>query len=172
MRFRVRANAYLHARSCAPAPSSFLLEVINNMDSLDVEKLKLSRHGLEKALSQSPKKLPRHKEGEYFLMGPIPLAWIGPAASLPGKALAGGVAIWFEARLTKRAEIKLASKLVCRFGLKRDAVRRGLAALEERGLVSVRRHRGRCPLVRICTPPDEESGGEGGGSITTQKGEL
>ena len=127
------------------------------MAPLDVDKLKLPGGGIEKALSRIPPKLPRHRKGELFVMGPIPLAWIGLASALPGKALAVGVALWFQAGLVKRNEVKLSRKLLERFGVKRDAARRGLGLLEEKGLVSVQRHTGRCPLVQICDPSDEES---------------
>ena len=37
----------------------------------------------------------------HFVMGPIPLAWLGPATRLPGKALAVGLAIWYLRGLKK-----------------------------------------------------------------------
>ena len=121
----------------------------------DVERLKTLGPSLEQALNQMPKKLPRHKQGEPFVKGPLPVAWFGPAAALPRKALAVGLTLWFKGGFDGKAEIKLSGSLLRKFGIKRDAARRGLAALEKGGLVSVQRHPGRCPLVQILNPPDD-----------------
>ena len=92
---------------------------------------------------------PHHRRGEEFLKGPIPLHWWCLAASLPGKTLAIGSAIWFKAGVTKRNTIRLTGKLLTKFGVGRKAGYRGLKRLELAELVSVKRHAGRCPVVTI-----------------------
>jgi len=59
------------------------------------------------------------------------------------------LAVWHQGDLEKRNGVKLTWNLLDRFGATPDAGARGLAALEQAGLVSVQRHRGRCPVVTI-----------------------
>ena len=78
-------------------------------------------------ISQKP---PRHKRGEEFLCGPVPLPWLRRAATLRGKALAVGIALWFKAGVTKRAEVKATGTLWEKLGIHRKSAYRGLLALE------------------------------------------
>ena len=91
----------------------------------------------------------RKRNGEKFVSGPIPLAWIKSAAVLPGKALAVGVSLWFLRGLTRTSTLSFSPSTWNQFGLSRSAVYRGLKQLEAAGLLAVERHRGRCPLVTI-----------------------
>ena len=97
---------------------------------------------------------PRHRPGQRFLKGPIPLSWLTAAADQPGKALHVGVVLWFLAGLDSRREVRLSGSVARRFGLNRHAVYRGLAALESVRLVSVVRHAGRNPLVTLLDAAD------------------
>ena len=54
-----------------------------------------------------PKRPPRHRKGERFIMGPIPWAWIEKASQLPGKALALSMVLWQEAGRRKCRTLKL-----------------------------------------------------------------
>lgn len=118
---------------------------------------------------------PRRKKGEWFLKGPIPGTWLHRAAKLPGRALHVGLALWFLAGLKKCNYVTLTWATFNRFGVSPDSGRRGLAALERVGLVSVERHPGRCPRVTILESPIEEggSGDEGKGQTrgSTKKDE-
>lgn len=95
------------------------------------------------------KSLPRHKPGEKFLKGPIPWNWLTAAAKLSGKALHVAVVLWFTAGIKYSPTIALSGKVLKDMGVQRNAAYRGLAVLEEAGLVAVIRHRGRCPRVTI-----------------------
>ena len=102
------------------------------------------------------KRLPRHRPGEEFLKGPIPLAWLRRACELRGKAVAVALSLWYKAGMCKGNDpVKVTSRLLERFGVNRKAGYRGLAALVSAGLVSVERHPGRCPRARILDPADE-----------------
>jgi hypothetical protein len=90
------------------------------------------------------------------LLGPIPLAWLAKAASLPGKALALGLAIWFAKTARKTKVVALTPDLVKRFGVTRKPSYRALDSLETAGLVSVDRKRGRCPRVELSDTEDSE----------------
>lgn len=92
---------------------------------------------------------PRHDRGQRFLKGPIPLGWLSAAGRQPGKALHVANVLWFIAGLTRTKEVKLATASLAEFGVNRHAGYRGLAALEQAGLVAVRRHRGRQPIVTL-----------------------
>lgn len=95
------------------------------------------------------KRPPRHRAGLWFVWGPIPGEWIGPAAALPGKALAVALAVWFVAGKAKCRTVKLSTESLRWFSVGRRAAYRGLRALERAGLVAVERHAGRCPVVTI-----------------------
>lgn len=114
---------------------------------MDIQPLK--QDAISRALRTPASQLPRHKPGEEFLKGPIPLHWLREAALLPGKALAICLAIWFKAGATKKRTVHLTSKLLDKFGVGRKAGYRGLKKLESAGLISVYRHAGRCPRVTI-----------------------
>jgi hypothetical protein len=103
--------------------------------------------------------LPRHKSGQHFLKGPVPLDWLCVASRRCGKGsgFTVGIIIWFLCGLKKsRARIRLKGAVVRRFGLTRYACYRGLADLEKALLVSVERHPGRNPLVTVLPVPDQE----------------
>ena len=82
-------------------------------------------------------------------MRPCPLPWLRRAATLRGKALAVGIALWFKAGVTKRAEVKATGTLWEKLGIHRKSAYRGLSALETAGLITIVRHAGRAPLVTI-----------------------
>ena len=92
---------------------------------------------------------PRHRVGEAFLKGPIPLLWLSSVAALPGKAMAVGLAIWWRVGLRKTAEIRLTGSHLKRFGVGRKAGYRCLAAMERDGLIRVQRQRGKAPIVTV-----------------------
>ena len=111
------------------------------MKSLTCEKL-------NKILATKPSKLRRRQTGK-FLRGPVPLAWLARAAAMPGKSLAVGLAIWFEYGITGRKEIVVGRGLLDKLNVNSKAGYRALRALETVGLVSVDRHVGRRPRVKI-----------------------
>ena len=97
----------------------------------------------------SPKKPQRPGQGGRFLKGPIPLRWLMVAASQPGKALPVAIALWYLAGLKRSRTVALSISSLTDFGVGRLAGYRGLAALEQAGLVSVVRHAGRKPIVTL-----------------------
>src|SRR5262249_47178588 len=85
-----------------------------------------------------------------FLKGPIPLAWLSVACSLGSKAaISVSLAIWFEAGRRKSDLVKLTSAILERFHVNRKAKYRGLALLEEAGLIAVYRQPRKNPEVTI-----------------------
>lgn len=119
------------------------------MDPFDPKALSLP--GLEHRNRESTLKTkpPRHRPGDRFLKGPIPLDWLTKASMLPGKSLQVGLAVWFRAGTTKSREVALTRALAAEFGVDRYAKARALDHLEQAGLVSVQRISGRNPVVTI-----------------------
>jgi len=119
----------------------------------DFEQLRFSTRPLD-ALAARPSKPPRHRQGEAFLKGPIPMAWLALAARLPGRALHMGLVLWYWAGITKQRVVAPSlSRAEREFGVSRTALARGLAALEHADLVSVDRRAGRKPVVTLLDPP-------------------
>jgi hypothetical protein len=114
---------------------------------IDLEKLTLSEFGIKVVFEKT--KLPKHKPGELFLKGPIPINWLQKAGQQSGKALHVAIALWFWAGIKKSSEIKFSVARQLNYGVKRNAVYRGLNALEKAGLISIERHIGRSPIVTI-----------------------
>jgi hypothetical protein len=98
------------------------------------------------------KQPPRHKPGEKFLKGPIPWPWLASASSLPGKALAIGLAVWREAgcRNERTVPLNLSNQ-----GIPRRTAQRALQALASARLVSILHREGRPTLVTLLSAPPE-----------------
>lgn len=100
--------------------------------------------------------LPRPKDREKYLGGPIPLGWLSRAASLPGKALHLAVALWYAAVRTpdKNPAVKLTRTLAAEFGLSARTTRsRAVDSLVGAGLVTVERRVGRSVVLTILPAP-------------------
>jgi DNA-binding transcriptional ArsR family regulator len=120
-------------------------------DPFDPDNLKLP--GVIRATPPTPQGPPRHRSGQKFLKGPIPLAWLEIAGRLPGKALLVGLHVWFQAGLRNSRSVPLNQSRLARPGMSDKTVRRGLRALERAGLVTVDRKPGRKPIVTLLDPP-------------------
>jgi len=119
---------------------------------LDLEKFR--RTSADQLQPPKPKRRrPRPATGEWFLKGPIPGRWLQRAASLRGRALHVGLAVWLAAAMKRSNRAKLTRRHLARFAVPYDAGRRGLITLERAGLVYAERHTGRCPLVTLLEPP-------------------
>ncbi len=97
-------------------------------------------------------KAPRHKSGDHFLRGPIPMNWLYAASAAAGRGsgFQVAIAIWYLSGLNKQARtVKLRGSVLRRIGVDRHAVYRGLEVLEHARLVSVERRPGQSPVVTI-----------------------
>jgi hypothetical protein len=77
------------------------------------------------------------------------LDWIGRAACLPGKTLHVALALQYLAGLQKTHTVKLGAKALAVLGVARDAKYDALDRLQEAGLITVVRTRGRAPVVTM-----------------------
>ena len=103
-------------------------------------------------------KLVESPKAALFLRGPIRLDWLGCAASLPGKTLHVGIALWWLHGISKGKPFKLTQKALQTLNVERDATSAALARLEVAGLICVVRKPGRRPTVSVVT--GIASGGE------------
>jgi hypothetical protein len=104
--------------------------------------------------SDAPKrgKAPRHRSGDHFLRGPIPMDWIYAAARATGhgSGFKVAIALWYLSGLNRQSKtVKLSGSVLRDMGVERHAGYRGLAALEQAGLVSVERRSGQSPVVTL-----------------------
>lgn len=93
--------------------------------------------------------LPRHTEGERFLAGPIPWAWLAIAATCGTKALNVAIALWHLAFLTRSRDVKLSNKALQELRVSRSQKSRALVAMERAGIIDVLRSAQRAPIVRL-----------------------
>ncbi len=93
-------------------------------------------------LVAAPKKGP-------FLRGPIPLGWVSAAASLPGKTINVALALWWRHGMAQGKPFKLTRAALTALNVERDAERKGIARLEQAGLIHVERKPGQRPLISI-----------------------
>jgi len=115
------------------------------MEALDPKKLTFHRE-----VKRPPKaKLPRPGPGEKFLKGPIPWLWLSKGAILKGQALHVGIALWFLAGIKRSQTVALSNSVLQDLGVSRFSGYRALHTLESAGLISVNRHTGRNPVVKI-----------------------
>jgi hypothetical protein len=96
-----------------------------------------------------------------FLKGPVPWSWLTAAAGLPGKALAAGVALWFEAGCKKRRTVRVTHDRLTRLGMSPSTARRALRCLAKNKLIALTARPGAATEVTILNAP--EAGPHGGG---------
>lgn len=115
---------------------------------------------------------PRPENGEKYLGGPIPLAWLAAAACLSKGAgvLKLSLLLWFEAGLTGKKQVSVPGWLRSEWKMGRFAYYRAANVLEKAGLVSVDRQRGKgkrwlitlkgCPTSGVAQVTNDATDGE------------
>ena len=124
---------------------------------MDPERLSLGKASVVPK-PQTGRKAPRHKPGEKFLRGPIPWGWLIAAARASGRGSGFKVALalWHLSGLAHQSRtIDLQGRALRDFGVDRHAAYRGLANLEQAGLVAVERHPGRMARVTLLEAPGD-----------------
>jgi hypothetical protein len=115
---------------------------------MDPKRLKLGQQDLVPKKTNRAK-APRHKPGEKFLKGPVPLNWLSRAGQLPGKSLHVGVVLWFLAGMCRTNSVALSNGVLRLFGVDRHAKYRALNCLEQDGLIEQEQNTGRSPIVTL-----------------------
>ena len=106
-------------------------------------------------------KLVESPKAALFLRGPVPLDWLGSAASLPGKTLHVGIALWWLHGMAKGQPFKLTQKALQTLNVERDAAGAALVRLEQAGLIRVVRQSGQRPTVSMVVGVVGEVSGSG-----------
>ncbi len=94
----------------------------------------------------------RIPKGEKFVRGPIPWNWLMATGQLSPSSVGVGLVLWFLSGCAKSRVVKFSYKRAADLGLKRKSVYSALKSMEAAGLVSITRHRGKCPVVTILAP--------------------
>jgi len=142
---------------------------MNAADPFDPESHRLPGTELKALASRPATKPPRHRQGEWFLRGPIPWPWLEQAARLPGKVLALALVLWREAGRSNRRTVKLSLRRLP-LDVSEQAGRRALWSLEAAGLVSVQRSPGNGLEVTIRDAPSADRNGQAPGPGMTREG--
>jgi hypothetical protein len=137
------------------------------VENLDPERFRLKKVADLGALRQAQTSF-TVRRGDRFLRGPIPMPWLRRAASQPGKALAVGIEVLHLVGMKKTMRVALNLSRMRDAGVSRWTASRGLAALEKAGLVAVKRHPGRRPVVTVL----RLEGGDTTTSSRDQRGEA
>ena len=114
-------------------------------------------------LDVTTRKLVESPKAALFLRGPIPLAWLGSAAALPGKSLHVGIALWWLHGMAKGKPFKLTQKALQTLNIERDAASAALVRLEQAGLIRVVRQPGQRPTVSMVVGVANGTGNLDGG---------
>jgi hypothetical protein len=120
---------------------------------LELEAIRAAEIDLEALQKRPPTKPPRRRRGEPFLKGPIPWRWLEAAMRLPGRALHVGVLLWKEAGCRKSRTVRLRLTVGPDYGIHPDTLKRGLRALRQSALVTVRHRPGRALEVTLLDAP-------------------
>ncbi len=90
---------------------------------------------------------------DLFIKGPIPLNWLIHANSLPGKAGAVAIALWFLVGVQRGRVVKLTGEVERVAGCGRKALYKALVSLQAAGLIGVSRRAGGRPVVEVLVTP-------------------
>lgn len=96
--------------------------------------------------------LPRHGDGERFIRGPIPLAWMKLAAKCGNRSEAVALLLWYSAGFQRSNPVKLSKTILDELGVHTKTAKRVLLRMAEFGLVDVVFRRGRSPVVTLTAP--------------------
>jgi len=87
-------------------------------NEIDISALALAVPG-SSSQSRSAVKPPKHKPGERFLKGPIPMRWLELAGLQPGKSMHVAVALWHLAGMKRNRCVALSGSVLRRLGVSR-----------------------------------------------------
>ena len=122
---------------------------------LDQQRKMRSQAQNEKRKTAESNPLPKHKQGERFVRGPIPCDWLQRALACGGKSGNLALALWWLAGMQRCNPIRLTRQVARDFNISPRCVRRLLSKFERAGLVQVARKRGRSPQVVLLNPSGE-----------------
>jgi hypothetical protein len=117
-------------------------------DSFDLDSLRLSPK-LRSSLSEAVSRPPRHRDGEPFLKGPVPMNWLARAGQLPGKALHVAVLLWKTAGCRRSRTVRFCLSQGEVMGMHPNTARRALRRLAKAGLIEISHRSGQGLVVTL-----------------------
>lgn len=93
--------------------------------------------------------IPRHRKGERFIRGPIPMEWVKAASNCGQRAEAVTMLLWHTVGWQKKNAISLTPRILRELNVHPKTAKRVLSRMADVGLVDVEFHRGRSPVVTI-----------------------
>lgn len=123
----------------------------------DISKLKIPTSELEENQQKLEAKRkariellpPRHKKGETFIKGPIPMTWVKEMLKLPASASQMSFVLWFLAGMRKTKTIKINLSRMNDFNISKVTAWRSIHYLEKANLISVDRKPGQKLTVTL-----------------------
>lgn len=100
--------------------------------------------------------IPKHKRGDKFVRGPVPLDWLSAALSLGDKSGHLAWALWFSVGIQGKNPVRLTRSLREQFRISERTATRLLDRFAKAELVHVERQRGRGPDVTLLTAPPQD----------------
>jgi hypothetical protein len=135
--------------------SPLILPPDPNDDPFNVDSLRLPPEMLG---NLSPKKrLPRPRQGDSFIAGPIPYSWISGACKLSGVGLHVAMCYQIHAKVFPQKPRWGAKELAKGLTVSLGTARRGIHLAEQAGLVVVKRRPGCKPIVSILNPSEPKA---------------
>jgi hypothetical protein len=117
-----------------------------NSSFINISETKLVFDKRAKKFAPEDKRISGYISGK-FLKGPIPLDWLSVAAGISQVAFKVGVALWYLKGLQGSEEVRFTKDARKQFRISRYSVYRALDDLQDAGLISAIRHKGRLPRV-------------------------
>jgi hypothetical protein len=120
---------------------------------LDLDKIRVGSSDITKS---NRKKLKRCDREGQFIKGPLPKGWLKVAASLGGKSLHVGLALWFAYGFEREERFRFTPKWYRWLGISRPTLARSLKRLKEAGLIRLEYRPGCSPIVTILNAPESQ----------------
>ena len=120
-------------------------------DKFDITKWSLRSVGTIPTVSRPKRPFikPKVNPTVKFIRAPLPYTWITSAAKLAGKSLHAAMAIRYLDGFDQSGTVKLTHRILKDFGISVKASYDVLTRMEKAGLISVKRHKGRSPIITI-----------------------
>ena len=142
---------------------------MNMMDSKrDMSQWRLDEEHRHLVQSKPPVVAESARQNKRYIKAPLPYGWIATAANLPAKTLHLAMAIRYLVGVTKSSTIKLSYKYPKEFGVGVKAFYSALTNLEQAGLISVQRSKGRSPIITVLNAADTTNSMDSGEHVAKE----
>ena len=120
-----------------------------NIDSWNLNHLRLRLEPVTRSQGVDRRRRRGSPVQGKFIAGPVDVLWVVQASRLGVKTLLLGMALWHIKGLRKTDTFIVSNLMLQEWGIRPDAKRRALRALERAGLVKIERRGKRSPQVTL-----------------------